>query len=193
MSARLLAQITKSVKASLENQVRIDSTKFWLGSTTALYWIMNKGEWKQFVHHRVNEILKLTNKGDWEHCPGVENPADIGSTGVIASQLKDNKLWWVGPDWQTKSKEEWPKFEATDKTKTVLEEERKSVVMVVEVTELSSISRVIDLNDYGTAERLFRVTAWVLRFGFNARAKARGIDGQSGELTLNELVEAEST
>ena len=33
MSARLLAQIMKSVKASLENQVRIDSTKFWLDST----------------------------------------------------------------------------------------------------------------------------------------------------------------
>jgi hypothetical protein len=100
----------KSVKASLENQVRIDSTKFWLDSMTALYWIMNKGEWKQFVHHRVNEILKLTNKGDLVHYPGVENPADIGSRGVIASQLKYNKLWWVGPDWLTKSKEEWPKF-----------------------------------------------------------------------------------
>ena len=130
---------------------------------------------------------------DWGHCPGVENPADIGSRGVIASQLKDNKLWCVGPDWLTKSKEEWPKFEATDKTKTVLEEERKSVVMVVEVTEPSSISRVIDLYDYGTAERLFRVTAWILRFGFNVRAKARGInDRQSGELTVSELVEAES-
>ena len=192
MSARLLAQIMKSVKASLENQVRIDSTKFWLDSMTAIYWIMNRGEWKQFVHHLVNEILKLTNKGDWGHCPGVENPADIGSRGVIASQLKENKLWWVGPDWLTKSKEEWPKFEATGKTKTVVEEERKSVVMVVEVTEQYSISRVIDLKDYGTAERLFRVTAWVLRFGFNVRAKARGIDRQSGELTVNELVEAES-
>ena len=168
MSARLLARIMKSVKASLENQVRIDSTKFWLDSMTALYWIMNRGEWKQFVHHRVNEILKLTNKGDWGHCPGVENPADIGSRGVISSQLKDNKLWWVGPDWLTKSKEEWPKFEATDKTKTDL------VVEVTEVTEPSSISRVIDLNDYGTAERLFRVTAWVLRFGFNVRAKSKG-------------------
>ena len=74
---------------------------------------MNKGEWKQFFHHRVNEILKLTNKGDWGHCPWVENPADIGSRSVIASQLKDKKLWWVGPDWLTKSKEEWPKCEAT--------------------------------------------------------------------------------
>ena len=60
----------------------------------ALMWFLTI----KVVHHRVNEILKLTNKRDWGHCPGVENPADIGSRGVIASQLKDNKLWWVGPD-----------------------------------------------------------------------------------------------
>jgi hypothetical protein len=134
--------------------------------------------------------LKLRNKRDWGHCPEVENPAAIGSRGVIASQLKDNKLWWEGPDWLTKSKEECPKFEATDKT--VLEEERKSVVMVVGVIKPSILRRVIDLNDYGIAERLFRVTAWVLRFGFNVRAKASGIDRQNGELTGNELIEAES-
>ena len=104
--------------------------------------------------------------------------------------MKDNKLWWEGPDWLTKSKEEWPKFEATDKT--VLEEERKSVVMVVGVIKPAILRRVIDLNDYGTAERLFRVTAWVLRFGFNVRVKARGIDRQNGELTVNELIEEES-
>ncbi|XP_028418532.1 uncharacterized protein LOC114543945 [Dendronephthya gigantea] len=193
MSARLLAQLLKSVKDSLENQVSIDNTKLWLDSMTALYWIMNNGEWKQFVRHRVNEILKLTNKEDWGHCPGVENPADIGSRGVVASQLKDNKLWWVGPDWLIRSKEEWPKFEAAAKTSTVLEEERKSSVMVVASSkELASISKVINLEDYGTAERLFRVTAWVLRFGFNARAKSKGMEKRCGELTVEELDEAEN-
>ena len=77
MSARLLAQVMNTVRDSLKNQVKIDNVRFRLDSMTALYWIMNKGEWKQFVHHRVNEILTLTNKEDWGHCPGVENPADI--------------------------------------------------------------------------------------------------------------------
>ena len=48
---------------------------------------MNKGEWKQFVRHRENEILRLTNKEDWGHCPGVENLADIGSRSCMGSQL----------------------------------------------------------------------------------------------------------
>ena len=99
MSARLLAQLMNSVKGALRTQVKIDFTCLWLDSITVLYWIRNIGEWKQFVHHRVNEILKLTNKEDWGHCPGVENPADIGSRGVLASNLKVGKLWWEGPDW----------------------------------------------------------------------------------------------
>ena len=37
---------------------------FWLDSKTGLYWIHDKGEWKTFVCHRVNEVLKLTNKED---------------------------------------------------------------------------------------------------------------------------------
>ena len=45
-------------------------SKLWLDSTYALYWIMNRGEWKKFVRHRVNEILKLSEKGDWSYCPG---------------------------------------------------------------------------------------------------------------------------
>ena len=68
MSARLLAQVMKSVKEALENQVCVDSTYYWLDSMTALYWVKNRGEWKQFVSHRVNEILKLTKREEWGHC-----------------------------------------------------------------------------------------------------------------------------
>ena len=167
MSARLLPQLMQTVKESFKNVVKIDSVKYWLDSMTALYWIMNHGEWKQFVLHRVNEILRLTNKGDWGHCPGVENPADIGSRGVVASHLKDSPLWWVGPNWLTKSQDRWPKSKVTDKTATVIEEEKKSAVMFVEVKLPDlSISNVINSERYGTAERLFRVTSWVLRFVF---------------------------
>ena len=60
---------------------------------TALYWIMNRGERKQFAQHRVNEKLKRTKKADWSHCPGEENPADLGTRGLRASQLEDSELW----------------------------------------------------------------------------------------------------
>ena len=59
-------------------QVEIEEIRYWSDSKTALCWIENRGEWKQFVRHRVNEILKLTDKTEWGHCPGKQNPADLG-------------------------------------------------------------------------------------------------------------------
>ena len=49
-----------TVRVALQSQLKIDGMKFWLDSKTAVSWIQNKGKWKQSVHHRVNEILKLT-------------------------------------------------------------------------------------------------------------------------------------
>ena len=191
MSARLLAQVMKSVKDAFENQVCIDYTYYWLDSMTALYWIRNTGEWKQFVSHRVNEILKLTTKGDWGHCPGKENPADIGSRGELGTTLKSNRLWWVGPEWLTKPKEEWPKFEGVCKSQKVVEEERKSATMIVQVKTQGRAERVIDLEKFSSSEKLFRVTAWVLRFLRNLKAGKHGENKQFGELSVHELVEAE--
>jgi hypothetical protein len=79
MGGRILAQLVNTVNNALNGEVDIAETFLWLDSKTALYWINNRGEWKQFVRHRVNEILRLTRKRDWGHCPGEENPADLGS------------------------------------------------------------------------------------------------------------------
>lgn len=105
MSARILAQLMETVKKALESQLEISRVKYWLDSKTALCWIQNRGEWKQFVRHRVNEILKLSNKKDWGHCPGEENPVDIGSRGTLGSKLKEEKLWWCGPEWLTQKED----------------------------------------------------------------------------------------
>ena len=72
MSARILAQLMDSVGKALEYQLKVNGRTFWLDSKTALYWIRNKGEWKPFVRHRVNEILRLTSKAEWGHCSGGE-------------------------------------------------------------------------------------------------------------------------
>ena len=64
MSARILATLMKVVFSALKSQLAIEGCRYWLDSKTALYWINNAGEWKQFVQHRVDEILKLTDKND---------------------------------------------------------------------------------------------------------------------------------
>jgi hypothetical protein len=91
--------LISGVKHALGSEVEIIETYFWLDSKTALCWIYNRGEWKKFVRQRVNEILNLSRKEDWDHCLGEDNPADVGSRGTVASKLKDNTLWWKGPCW----------------------------------------------------------------------------------------------
>ena len=108
MSARILVQLMDTVKKALEAQVKLSGTRYWLDSKTALCWIKNREEWKQFVRHRVNEILKLSDKEDWSHCPGEDNPADIGSRGASPSKLRDSALWWNGPQWLSEEEDKWP-------------------------------------------------------------------------------------
>ena len=90
MSAFILAKLMSRVQKALGHEVTELKTRFWVESKTVLCLINNKGEWKQFVRYRVNEILKLSDKANWGHCPGEQNPADIGSRGCNASSLKAN-------------------------------------------------------------------------------------------------------
>ena len=99
MAARILAQLVNTIRSELSTQLKLDGIRYWLDSKTALCWIRNRGEWKQFVKHRVNKILQLTNKDEWTYFSTHENPADIGSRGVLASKLKNNELWWNGLTW----------------------------------------------------------------------------------------------
>lgn len=92
LSGVILARLVSSMKEALPSQVQIDKTYLWLDSKTAIYWIKRSKEWKQFVQNRVNEILSLTEESMWNHCPGIENPADIGSRGESAFKPKSSQL-----------------------------------------------------------------------------------------------------
>ena len=158
MSALILTKLVDSVKKAPASQVENLETRYWLDSITALYWIQNNGEWKQFVRHRVNQILALTNKGDWNHCPGLENPADLGSRGILASKLLGKALWWAGPEWLISLDKAWPKSKI-NVIKESKEEEKKATVLVTNVEEVVGIDQVVSVERYSSVERLFRVTA----------------------------------
>ena len=125
MSAKILARLMNIVKKALEAQVTLNGTRYWLDSKTAICWIPNRGEWKQFVRHRVNKILKLTCKEEWRHCLGEDNSADISSRGAMGSKLKDSELWWKGLPWLCEEEKKWPASQIITCTKESHEEAKK--------------------------------------------------------------------
>ena len=141
MSGRILARLMDTVKNALKEEVHITGTCQWLDSKTALWWINNKGEWKQFVRQRVNEILRLTRKEDWAHCPGEQNPADVGSRGERALKLKENELWWKGPYWLSGPQDAWPVSKICETSEST-EEEKKVIVTLTNVEAKGEISNV---------------------------------------------------
>ena len=190
MSGRVLAKLMDTVKNALKDEVEISATRLWLDSKTALCWINNQGEWKQFVRQRVNEILKLTRKEDWAHCPGSENPADVGSRGELASTLKENELWWKGPQWLSGPIEGWPTAEITETPET--SDERKLLtVTVASVRPRKGISCIIDIERFSKIGKLHRVTAWVRRFLHNLQSRGKGQSRRVSGLNREEIVQAE--
>ena len=137
----------ETVQNALKEEVEIKGSRMWLDSKTALWWINNRGEWKQFVRQRVNEILRITRKEDWAHCLGELNPADVGSRGELASRLKENELGWRGPTSLSGPKEEWPVSQIC-KTPQSIDEEKKIIVTVTGVTNKFGISSIIEINAF---------------------------------------------
>ena len=102
------------------------------------------------VQHRVNDILKVACKEQWGHVPGKENPADIGSRGMLASDLRESTLWWRGPYWLQRGKEAWPKkFYPEDSTE--VKKERREVNVVLSVAqEIKQVRDIVDSNRFSS-------------------------------------------
>ena len=190
MAAIILLKLIINVESALASQVSVKRSKLWLDSQTALFWIMNRGEWKQFVKHRVNEILKLSEKSDWRYCPSHENPADIGSRGMSASELKQSVLWWQGPAWLADPEDSWPLERPISPTNESQGEEKKTSVLIAQTDRIAGLEGVIDINKYSWLRMVLRVTAWLKRFCFNV-AKRTKSERKSGTLSLKEFTEAE--
>ena len=71
LGATLMSKLVHTVLSVLQKEVQesID-TYYWIDSMATLCWIKNDKPWKQFVRHRVSEILKLSSRDNWYHCPG---------------------------------------------------------------------------------------------------------------------------
>lgn len=94
----LLAQLTDKVISSMK--VNFDQVYLWSDSTITLCWRRGcLSRWKSFVANRVSEIQELTSCNDWHHISTADNPADVISRGVRASDIINSDIWWKSPQW----------------------------------------------------------------------------------------------
>ncbi|GFW95723.1 uncharacterized protein TNCV_19541 [Trichonephila clavipes] len=150
-----------------------------------MYFAMQRKEnWGTFVNNRVQEIRRLTNPEDWKHIPGILNPADLPSRGCGVVELIAS-LWWEGPSWLNKPREEWPLSEACPDRATIDSERKRTVASTInhEPKEMDYLSEI------SSFKKIIRVTAWIYRFYHNLRKQRNGRD--FGELITQETDAAE--
>lgn len=128
MGCLVAARLAETVKEAMD--FADVPTYYWSDSTTALAWIRRDEDWGTFVGNRVRQILKLSEKSQWRHVPGIMNPADLPSRGCSPNELLESK-WWEGPDWLRKPECEWPREpEDLNEEEVAIEKKTRSLVGV---------------------------------------------------------------
>ena len=98
IAALLLANIMDFVKKDFP-EIPQEEMYYFTDSAIVLF-DLHSGSYTHsiFVANRLLSIRKLSDIQQWKHVDTKQNPADIPSRGCSLSDLKNNNLWWHGPD-----------------------------------------------------------------------------------------------
>ena len=129
----------------------------------------------------MTEIRKLTPLHCWKHCPGIQNPADIPSRSVS---------WLHGPPTSNsplprEEEEMMPPEQCLIEAKTG----QKTLTMIL--VSPTTQPTVLQCGSYSSLTRLFRVTAYVMKFvhalSNSDPIMAKGIVRVTPTLTVDEI------
>ncbi|XP_042148138.1 uncharacterized protein LOC115313393 [Ixodes scapularis] len=181
IEARLKCYLTKTLR------LKDIPACLWTDSTVAVHWIKGSADkWKPFVANRVEEVQRLTDTQEWNHCPGVENPADLLTRGVLPSKLVETALWWNGPKWLQNPESVWPTINEQTPRATEYQEGKK--LMAVMLVAAPPTTPLLQLEEHSRLIKVLRFTAWIRRCVHNCKNREARREGQ---LTAEELTDAE--
>ena len=185
MGALLAARLATFIKESLK--LTTVETYAYSDSTITLHWI--KGEsfrFKTFICNRVSEIQEKIPAGQWYHCPGKDNPADLASRGTLGGELINNKLWLNGPSWLNRVKI----YPQTNRTVHLnlegIDPENKINICV----NVVSIDKDFQFLRFSKFTKIVNILSYILRFFNNAKNNP---NKQTGPLTTAESETARET
>ena len=163
LGAVLLARLMCLVKESLRSWKFVKTT-YYTDSLNVLYWIKGPKKWNRYISKRISEVNSLTNKEEWFHCEGKENPADLPTRGMTVDQLQTSKLWLHGPQWLLNhTYNDTGNSDAPIPTQECLQEVLKPI-HAHSVTEITGLNKAIDLKQFNRFTHLIRITAHVYYF-----------------------------
>ena len=177
MGSLLLATLVDTLNKNLQEVLGQGHIQvhYWVDSVATLCWIKNNKPLKQFVRHRVQDILKVSNREEWHFCPGSLNPADLPSRGIYGKDIGANKVWWEGPHCLVLPFSEWPQLESNQEVDPAVAAEEKvrieaTHVFVGKQATVDMETPLVSMERFSTKTRLLRVFAWVLRYVSNLKA-----------------------
>ncbi|XP_065058471.1 uncharacterized protein LOC135686212 [Rhopilema esculentum] len=146
-AARIAARLLKTVRETLKNW-EPEELVLWSDSSTVLHWLENRGQYRQFVQRRVDEIQALTTDVNLKYVPTAENPADLGTRGLSPQQLEQSKLWWNGPEFIVDGN--YPHQPHLIETVESKAEERQCTLPIAEEEPSLSINNLVPAENYGS-------------------------------------------
>ena len=158
---------------------------FWTDSQIVLAYIHGYDDtrFKVFVANRVSVIRQNSEKEQWHHIAGKENPADVVSRGCCADVLP--ALWCEGPAFLSQWRSEWSTVLST-KPRVPEVEVEFAVSLAANAGEvvMHPIDRLAQY--YSDLYRLKKAVVWWVRFGSYLQKTV-----VQGAVTAAELVYAE--
>ncbi|XP_058828189.1 uncharacterized protein LOC131688059 [Topomyia yanbarensis] len=190
-AAKLYAKVTRAL------EMTTTSAFFWSDSTIVLQWIQSPpNTWKTFVGNRVSEIQTFTFGHNWNHVAGKDNPADLVSRGMNAELFLKSDLWQRGPEWISKTTEEWPTYDGISDRRIPHEmlEARQQVLALSAIPDINPL-----FSRFSSLQKLLRTVAYCIRFARNCRSRTSRITNdyltvdelRSSKLALTRLVQQE--
>ncbi|KAM8711998.1 hypothetical protein ACLKA7_012506 [Drosophila subpalustris] len=138
--------------------------------------------YKQFVAHRISEILDTTNENDWRWVPTQLNPADKATKTIKNLNYEPQTIWTKGPNFLMETESLWPSQEKLIAPINDSTEKRKIILH-------ASSDLLFDIGRFSRYVRLKRTVGWMLRFVERTRHPEKIT--ATGELTFAELRQAE--
>lgn len=148
LGAELLEAVSK-VKA-----YTVERTMLWSDSTIALKWLRSSPHlWLTFVATRSSKFQQLTQGVELRHVPGVLNPIDCGSRGLLPAKFVKCKAYHNGPSFLYDKESDWPKEPNAPKLEDMPEVRPLRFCWLAEVIE-DEVER-CKFQDWNKLKRIF--------------------------------------